>query len=366
MNDIKYMKTAIAEAQKGYGAVNPNPLVGAVVVKNDKIIGIGYHERYGGSHAEVNAIAQCGSSAEGATMYVTLEPCCHHGKTPPCTDAILQSGINHVVVGTVDPNPLISGKGISALQDKGIKVTLGILEKECTELNEVFFHYVKTRMPFVVMKYAMTMDGKIATYSKKSQWITGEQSRHKVHLDRARYSAIMIGVGTVVCDNPMLTSRVDNNSKQPIRIVCDNDLIMPLDSRIVKTAHDIQTIIATTCKDKTKHEKYSPCEIIVVAEKDGMVDLNELMRILGERKIDSVLLEGGATLNWSALQSGIVNKVQAYIAPKLIGGKEALSPIAGIGIESLNDAIMLTDTKIITIGEDILIESKVVNTCLRA
>jgi len=359
--DIQYMNIALTLAGKGMGHVNPNPLVGAVIVKDGEIIGQGYHEEYGQLHAERNALADCKISPAGATLYVTLEPCCHYGKTPPCTEAIIGSGIKRVVIGSLDPNPLVSGKGVNILKEHGIEVVENVLKEECDKLNEVFFHYIRKKTPYVVMKYAMTMDGKIATATGRSKWITGELARENVHKDRNRYTAIMVGAGTILADDPQLTCRMENG-RNPIRIVCDTNLRTPLDASVIRTAKEIPTIIATSCNEKEKYETFlqAGCEIITISKKDGHTNLKELMKELGERKIDSVLLEGGSTLNWSALQSGIVNKVQCYLAPKLFGGVEAKSPVAGIGVDLPENAFRLMNSKIIQMGEDILVESEVV------
>ena len=358
MTDRDYMKLALELANKGLGFVAPNPMVGAVIVKDGKIIGQGYHERYGEFHAERNAIANCKGSPKGATMYVTLEPCCHHGKTPPCTEAIIESGITKVVIGSLDPNALVSGQGISILRESGLEVETGILEEECDKLNEVFFHYIKTKTPYVIMKYAMTMDGKIATVTGKSKWITGEAARYRVHEDRHRYTAIMVGIGTVDADDPLLNSRIENG-KDPIRIICDTNLKLRLDSQVVTTANEIPTIITTSCIDENKQKPYieKGCKIITVAKKENHIDLRELMIKLGEEKIDSILLEGGGTLNWSALQSGIVNKVQTYIAPKIFGGVTAKTPVGGVGVEAPEKAFLLKTETITKLEQDILIES---------
>lgn len=366
MIDTRYMKLALELAKKGCGFVNPNPMVGAVITKNDEIIGQGHHQKYGELHAERNALADCTTSLKGGTIYVTLEPCCHYGRTPPCTKSIIESGISKVVVGIKDPNPLVAGKGIEMLRQHGIEVIEGVLEKECGELNEVFFHYIKTKTPYVVMKYAMTMDGKAATYSGKSKWITGETARQNVHKDRHRYTAIMVGVGTVIADDPLLNCRIENG-KNPVRIICDTSLRTPLNSQIVTTAKDISTIIATACTDSDKQQLYTNanCKIITVSKKDDHVNLNELMIKLGEEKIDSILLEGGSTLNWAALKNGLVNKVQTYIAPKLFGGVDAKTPVTGVGVENPDNAFLLTDAVISVLGEDILIESRVIYKCLQ-
>lgn len=365
MKDAQYMQLALNLAEKGCGYVNPNPMVGAVIVKENNIIGQGYHEKYGEAHAERNALANCIVSPKGASMYVTLEPCCHYGKTPPCTEAIIQSGISKIVIGSTDPNPLVAGKGIQILRENGIEVIENVLKGACDKLNEVFFHYIQTKTPYVVMKYAMTMDGKIATHTGKSKWITGEEARYRVQTDRHKYSAIMVGIRTVLADNPMLNCRIEQG-KNPVRIICDTHLRTPLSSQIIKTAHKIDTIIATACTDTAKQKLYieKGCTVITVYKQNEHLNLSELMKLLGERKIDSILLEGGGALNWSALQNGIVDKVQTYIAPKLFGGELAKSPVGGIGIENPHNAFILKNRKITQIGEDILIESEVVKKCL--
>ena len=361
-NDIYYMSQALEQAKKGAGYVNPNPMVGAVIVKDGDIIGRGYHMRYGEFHAERNALADCKESPEGATIYVTLEPCCHYGKTPPCTEAIIESGIKRVVVGSGDSNPLVAGKGIQILKSKGIEVTEHVLQKECDDLNEVFFHYIQKKIPYVVMKYAMTMDGKIATVSGLSKWITGEQARQRVQEDRHRYMGIMVGVGTILADDPLLTCRIPNG-RNPIRIICDTALRTPVNAQIVRTAKEIPTIIATCDTNVRKHKMYQKegCEILVVPKAKGHVDIKHLMYELGGRKIDSILLEGGGTLNWSCLENGIVQKVQSYVAPKIFGGAGAKTPVSGTGVDSPSQCYKLQPVNIEHLGEDILVESKVMS-----
>ncbi len=364
MTDAEFMAHALELAKKGMGFVSPNPMVGAVIVRDGRIIGQGWHRKYGELHAERNAFADCdsrGIDCTGADMYVTLEPCCHHGKTPPCTEAVISHGIKHVFIGSSDPNPLVAGKGVQILREHGIEVTEGVLREECDALNEIFMHYITTKLPFVTMKYAMTMDGKIACYTGKSQWITGEAARQRVQLERLRHSGIMAGVGTVIADDPMLTCRLENG-RNPIRIICDSHLRTPLDSNIVKTAHDIPTIIACADDDIKKRRIFEDfgCQVIVCPdEKSKRVDLKKLMEILGSQKIDSILLEGGGELNSSALECGIVNKVQAYIAPKIFGGASAKTPVSGLGADCPDHAYILEDQKISAVGNDILIESRV-------
>lgn len=360
MSHKKYMSYALTLARRGAGYVHPNPLVGAVIVKNGKIIGEGYHENYGGLHAERNALKNCRENPEGATLYVTLEPCSHFGKTPPCTEAIIESRIARVVIGSPDPNPLVNGKGVAILKAAGIKVVQNIMLEECQLLNEEFFYFISNQRPFVTMKYAMTMDGKIATESGESQWITGEAAREQVHKDRNIASAIMVGIGTVIKDDPMLTCRF-GQGKNPIRIICDTHLKMPEQCRIMETAKQVPTIIATCNTDVARHALYEKagCQVLVVPEEKGHLDLTALMEELGRQKIASLILEGGGTLNAAALSAGIVNKVQAYIAPKLFGGALAKSPVEGTGVISPSLAYMLTDSKVTMFGEDMLIESRV-------
>ena len=362
MTDQEYMLRAIQLAKKGEGWTNPNPMVGAVIVKDGKIIGEGYHKKYGELHAERNAIASLTESAEGAVIYVTLEPCCHHGKTPPCTEAIIEQKIRKVVIGSRDPNPKVSGKGIKMLQEAGIEVIEDFMREECDRLNPVFFHYITTKTPYVVMKYAMTLDGKIATKTGASKWITGEAARAEVQHMRHRYMGIMAGIGTVIADDPMLNVRVEG-WKSPIRILCDSGLRIPLDGQIVKSAGKYRTIVAyadsenTEAKRKRLHEM--GVETICCPDENNQVDLKKLMKYLGEEGIDSILLEGGGTLNDSALRAGIVQEVQAFIAPKLFGGMNSKTPVEGIGVRFPSEAVKLKCTDICQIGEDIRITCQV-------
>ena len=360
MNDWEYMRLALELAERGAGWTSPNPMVGAVIVKDGRIIGQGWHHRYGDLHAERDALANCTESPAGATLYVTLEPCCHYGKQPPCTQAILEAGITRVVVGSDDPNPLVAGKGLAFLREHGITVETGVERAACDALNRVFFHYIQTRRPYVVMKYAMTMDGKIATHTGASRWITGEAARQRVHQDRHRYAAILCGVGTVLRDDPLLNCRMEGG-KNPLRIVCDTHLRTPLDSQIVRTAREIPTILAACdpLPERAAALETAGCRVWDLPQRDGHVDLAALMERLGAEQIDSVLLEGGGTLNWAALESSIVKRVQAYIAPKLFGGKAAPSPVGGMGVAVPDDAVRLKNTTVIPLGEDFLLESEV-------
>ena len=363
--DEKYMQRAIELAKKGCGFVAPNPMVGAVIVKDKRVIGEGYHARYGDLHAERNALKNCTESAEGATIYVTLEPCCHQGKQPPCVDALIEAKVKKVVVGSDDPNPLVAGKGIKRLREARIEVVTGVMKEACDALNPVFFYFIQNRRPYVVMKYAMTLDGKIATFSGDSRWITGEEARRHVHEDRHRYTAIMAGIGTVLADDPLLTCRIEGG-KNPVRIICDTHLRTPIDSQIVRTAKEVPTIlvVGSDCeKERMYPYEEKGCEILPTACKNGQIDLEKLMQLLGEKKIDSILLEGGGTLNEAALESHIISKVQAYVAPKLIGGRDAKTPIEGTGFAKMKDALQLKHTTISKLGEDYLIEGEV-ESCL--
>lgn len=359
-----FMSLAIEEAEKGRGWTNPNPNVGAILVKDKKIIGRGFHSEYGKLHAEREALKdslQKGFSAEGATMYITLEPCAHSGKTPPCTEAIIDAKIERVVIGSTDPNPKVSGEGVKQLEGAGIKVQTGILKEECDQLNPHFFHHIITGRPYVAMKYAMSQDGKIATYTKDSKWITGNKARTHVHKLRHEYMGIMVGVNTVIVDNPSLNTRLEQKTRTPIRIICDSQLRTPVNSKIVQTAKKIPTILATTTTDEKEHQVFldQGCEVLVTEEENKKVHLKQLMDKLGEKDIDSVLLEGGSVLNAAMLEEKLVSKVYTYISPKIIGGREAPSPISGKGSERIKDVSMLQTKKISQLGNDMLIESEV-------
>lgn len=351
------MELAIELAKKGEGKVNPNPMVGAVIVKEGIVIGKGYHEKYGQEHAEVNAFKSLKEDPSGATMYVTLEPCSHYGKTPPCVDKIIQSKIKRVVIGMIDPNPLVAGNGVDKLKMAGIEVKVGVLEDRCKKLNEIFIKYILTKKPYVVLKVAMSLDGKIATKTGESKWISSEKSRLQVHNLRNKLSAIMVGVNTVIKDNPELTCRIENGNN-PIRIIVDSTLRIPINSKVLQI-RDNKTIIATTKKaniNSMQELLNRNIKVIIIEEKNGQVDLSELIKKLGELNIDSILLEGGSTLNYSALEEKIVDKAMIYISPKFIGGESSKTPVGGRGIDKLNDAFRLKDIDINIEDEDILVK----------
>ena len=370
MPEEKYMRRAIELAKKGSGHVNPNPRVGAVIVRDGEIIGEGYHECYGQLHAERNAIANAkkrGNSLEGSTIYVTLEPCCHYGKTPPCTEAIIEEKIARVVVGSDDPNPLVSGKGFQMLREKGIEVIPHFLKEECDAMNHVFFHYIRTGTPYVAMKYAMTMDGKIACYTGDSKWVTGEESRAHVQTLRNHYKGIMAGIGTVLADDPMLNCRIEGG-RDPIRIITDSHLRIPMDSQLVRTAGQQPLIVA--CLPDADEEKAAQLqekgvEVLripgvttadITEEQKEVISLPVLMKELGARKIDGILLEGGGQLNESALQAGIVDRIYCYIAPKIFGGAQAKTPVEGQGLTRAADAWQFNRIGMQEFGQDILLE----------
>ncbi|MDD2981233.1 MAG: bifunctional diaminohydroxyphosphoribosylaminopyrimidine deaminase/5-amino-6-(5-phosphoribosylamino)uracil reductase RibD [Hespellia sp.] len=360
MTDQDYMKRAIELAEKGGGWVHPNPQVGAVIVKDDRIIGEGYHAKCGQLHAERNAIASLKESAEGATIYVTLEPCCHYGKTPPCTEAILEQKIARVVIGSRDPNPKVSGKGAAILREHGVLVEEDFMRQECDKLNTVFFHYITKKLPYVIMKYAMTADGKIATKTGVSKWITGPKARAQVQQIRSSYMGIMVGIGTVLQDDPMLNVRIPGG-RSPIRIICDSSLRIPSESQICQSAERYRTIVACAkganeLQEKVRELEALGVEVLNVPGNNGTVDLSRLMGRLGEKGIDSILLEGGGTLNYSMLREGLVQKVIAYIAPKIFGGESAKTPVAGEGIGLPDEAVKLELTGVDKVGDDLVLE----------
>lgn len=355
-----YMGRALELAKKGWGKTNPNPLVGAVIVKDDRIISEGYHEIIGCAHAEVAAFNNAEEDVAGGTLYVNLEPCSHYGRTPPCAKAIIEAKIKKVVVAMIDPNPKVSGKGIQMLRDAGIEVEVGVREEEAKKLNEIFINYVVNKKPFVIMKSAMTLDGKIASVTGDSKWITSEASRAYVHALRDRVAAIMVGINTVLKDNPMLTTRLtEKEGNDPVRIIVDSKGIIPENSKVLCSNSKAGVILATTSnipESKEINLVKNGVKVIKADAADGRVDLVKLVEELYKLEIDSVLLEGGGTLNAEALNLGIVNKVMFFIAPKIVGGREALTPVEGKGVELMSDALKIKDVSVSRFGEDILIE----------
>lgn len=363
MAEEQFMKRAIELAKQGVGWTAPNPLVGAVVVKNGRVIGEGYHRKYGELHAERNALAACTEDPAGATLYVTLEPCCHYGKTPPCTEIIIEKKIAKVVIGSRDPNPKVAGKGARILREHGIEVVEDYMREVCDALNPVFFHYITTKTPYVVLKFAMTLDGKIATRTGASKWITGEAARNHVHQLRGRYAGILAGIGTVLADDPMLSCRIDG-AHQPLRIILDSHLRIPMGSRLVRSAKEYPLLIV--CNESTRDREEGTnriqkleeagAKVWTLPEKNGHPDLNVLMQRLGEEKIDSVLIEGGGTVNEAALKAHIVHHVYAYIAPKIFGGEDAKTPVEGSGIRLPQECANLRLAKITVLLNDMLLE----------
>ena len=359
--DEKYMRLAMQLAGNAIGRTSPNPLVGAVIVKDNRVVGCGWHRKAGTPHAEIHALNQAGELAQGADVYVTLEPCAHYGKTPPCAKALVEAKVKNVYGGLLDVNPKVAGKGFKILEDAGIHVEYGFLQDELRKQNEVFFKWIEHKKPFVVLKAAMTLDGKIATATGQSKWITNETSRAYGYKLRDIYDGIMVGINTVIEDNPMLTARVDGG-KNPIRIVVDSSLKIDINANVVQDK-SVKTIIATTDKaDKDKILKLQAQDIdVIVVDKDenDKVDIEKLLDILGQQNICSILVEGGATLSGSFVAKKLVDKVYFFIAPKIVGGKEAKTPVAGTGILNLQEALALKDIQIEKLEEDILIIGRV-------
>ena len=351
-----YMRRAIALAGRGVPWASPNPLVGAVIVKQGRIIGEGWHEKCGQLHAERNALKNCTEDPAGATVYVTLEPCCHQGRTPPCTEALIAAKVGRVVIGSRDPNPQVAGRGAAQLRAAGVEVIEDFLRAECDALNPIFFHYITTKTPYVALKYAMTADGKLATRTGASQWITGEAARAHVHGLRSRYRGILVGIGTVLADDPRLNCRMDGG-RDPVRIVCDSSLRIPLDAQLCRTAREQETIVACARADGEKRAALEALGIRVWAlpGADGRVDLPALMARLGENEIDSVLIEGGSDIHWAALKSGIVQRLYVFLGAKLFGGADAPGPLGGEGVAAVADAVRLSAPRVDAFGRDLLL-----------
>jgi len=340
------MARALELARKGF--TSPNPRVGAVVVRDGEIIGEGYHVAAGLPHAEINALR--GLDAKDCTLYVTLEPCSHHGRTPPCTDAIIKAGISRVVCAMEDPNPKVSG--IEKLKDAGIDVRIGVLEADARKLNEIFIKHVETGTPFVLLKTAMSLDGKISTFSGDSKWITSEESRRFSRKLRGLYDSIMVGVRTVINDDPSLRSE---EGKDPLRVILDTHLRSPLDSKVFDD-DNVMVFSSSSC-DQSRLEEFIDRGIEIVLCGEKRPDIKEVIKVLGSRGITSVFIEGGAEVNGSAISSGIVDKLLFFIAPKIVGGRDAPGPIGGMGIEKISDSLELDITSVKKCGQDIVIEA---------
>ena len=353
------MHLAIKLARKGTGYVSPNPLVGAVIVKNGQIIGKGYHKQFGGHHAEINAIQNARQNVAGATLYVNLEPCCHEGKTPPCAESIIKNKLGKVVIGSIDSNPLVSCRGLNYLQSQGIEVKTGVLENECRRLNEIFFHYMETGLPFVTVKYAQTFDGRIATESGQSQWISSEAARKFGHQLRAGHDAVLVGMGTVIKDDPELTVR-HVRGRNPLRVVVDTGLTIPEKAKILQNLSGAGTLIATVKKaDDRQFQRIAASGAVIIttaADSQGKVDLKKLLKILAARGISSVLVEGGAQIITSLLKNDLASRLVAIIAPKIIG--RGIEAVGDLQISDLEHAKKLYFQKIKRLGPDIVIDSR--------
>lgn len=354
MNDTIWMQRALELAQRGRGAVEPNPLVGAAVVRGETIVGEGWHQRFGGPHAEVHALAAAGEAARGATLYVTLEPCCHHGKTPPCTDALLRAGIARVVAAMSDPFPLVSGRGAALLRAAGVQVDIGIGEVPARRLNAPYLTLLGKGRPHVHLKWAMTLDGKIATRTGDSKWISGEESRRRAHELRGRMDGILVGIGTVRADNSLLTARPPG-PRIATRIVLDSQGRLPLDSQLARTARESPTVVVTTGPRAAESValRQLGCEVLALPDPGGRVSLEQLLAELGRRRMTNLLVEGGACVLGSFLDARLVEEVHVFIAPRLAGGRAAMSPAAGFGVERIAEALSLREMQAEMIGGDV-------------
>ena len=353
--DEHYMRRALALARRGAGWVSPNPMVGAVIVKGGRVIAEGYHRRFGGDHAEVEAIKRARESLKGATMYVTLEPCCHWGKTPPCTEAIIREGIGRVVVATLDPNPEVRGKGVKVLREAGLEVKVGVLEEEARELNEAYFKWREEGVPFVTLKWAQSIDGRIATRKGDSRWISSEEARRLAHRLRARSDAVLVGIRTVLADDPQLTVR-EARGKNPLRVVLDSRLKTPLGARVLDSS--APTLIVTTHRaDPGKMRALQErTEVLVMEGKDGRVDLGGLLRELARRAITSVLVEGGGRIITSFLREGLWDRILVITSPLLIG--EGVDAVGNLGVSSLKEAKGIRVRRMRRLGRDWVLEGR--------
>jgi diaminohydroxyphosphoribosylaminopyrimidine deaminase/5-amino-6-(5-phosphoribosylamino)uracil reductase len=358
-DDERFMRHALVLAEKGRGRTSPNPLVGAVVAQHGRIVAEGYHLRAGEPHAEVMALESAAGAARGADLYVTLEPCCHHGRTPPCTDQIVGAGIRRVVIPIVDPNPVVCGGGVQRLRDAGVTVEIGLCSEEALRLNEAFIKFIRHRIPFVILKAAVSLDGKIATRTGDARWISGEQSRRYVHMIRNAVDAVIVGIGTVRHDDPRLTTRLPHGGRDPIRVVVDGVGPLPSDAQVFQTdavSHTWVAVAADTPAERVKNLQRRGLTVLEAGGSHGRVRLEHLLKRLGEREITSVMIEGGQGIFTSAVEEGIVDKCVLFVAPILVGGKTAPSLLGGQGIEEIGQALRLSRLRIEQLGEDVLIE----------
>ncbi|WP_250846729.1 bifunctional diaminohydroxyphosphoribosylaminopyrimidine deaminase/5-amino-6-(5-phosphoribosylamino)uracil reductase RibD [Aquisphaera insulae] len=357
--DEVWMARAIQEAERGRGSVEPNPVVGAIVVKDGRIVGEGHHARFGGPHAEVVALKEAGLQARGASLYVTLEPCCHHGKTPPCTDAILAAGVARVVVAVRDPFPSVDGGGLARLREAGLEVELGPLADQAVALNAPFFKLVLTRLPYVIAKWAMTLDGKVAVANGDSRWISGEASRRLVHQLRGRMDAILVGIGTAIADDPELTARPPG-PRTALRIVVDTHARLPLESKLVSTARSVPVLIAASERapeDRCRALRELGCEVLILPAESSQVALVPLLEELGRRSLTNLLVEGGGSLLGSFFDAGQVDEVDIYLAPTIEGGDHARTPIRGRGLERMADSTRLALRRCSRVDDDLRVQA---------
>ncbi|MGG0716980.1 bifunctional diaminohydroxyphosphoribosylaminopyrimidine deaminase/5-amino-6-(5-phosphoribosylamino)uracil reductase RibD [Robertmurraya massiliosenegalensis] len=361
MNDCEYMNIALSLARATLGQTSPNPSVGAVLVKDGRLVGTGAHLQAGTSHAEVHAILAAGEDAKGAILYVTLEPCSHHGKTPPCADLIIQTGIKKVFIATLDPNPLVAGKGLEKLVHAGIEVEVGLCKKEALQLNEKFFHFIQTNTPFVTIKAGISFDGKTAAKTGDSKWITSLESRQDVHNLRHEHDGILVGINTILQDNPLLTTRRPQGGKNPIRIVLDSELKMPTSANVIQD-RSTETIIFTGNRFNIDRKKeLEALGITIIVQDKPHIKVKEVLKKLGERKLMSVLVEGGSEIHASFITENAFQQIIAYIAPKIIGGKNAIPFVGGLGFEFVKDGKSLEFTGVEQLGPDLKITAKPLN-----
>jgi diaminohydroxyphosphoribosylaminopyrimidine deaminase/5-amino-6-(5-phosphoribosylamino)uracil reductase len=360
-----FMECALSLAGLALGYTSPNPAVGAVVVRDGVVVGLGHTQPPGSVHAEIIALRQAGQRAKGATMYVTLEPCCHHGRTPPCTQAIIDAGISEVHMALIDPNPLVSGKGLKTLKAAGIKTFVGQYEERAREINEGYIKYITTSIPFVIAKFAMSLDGKIATKTGDSKWISSDESLKFVHYFRHIVDAVMVGANTVVADDPQLSARGcsgkgGKTKLQPLRVIVDGRGRTPISARVFKEPGKTLVAVAKPLNAKAaEHFKKTGAEIVELPAEKGVIDLKELLTVLGKREVTSVLVEGGSTLFGSLFDSGLIDKVLAFVSPTIIGGDEAKTAVGGSGVRKIADALRLKRVKIMEFGDDVLISGYV-------